>query len=286
MIGRAASALATKSSTRHVVAGGEAMHVAGLQRIELGKAGVKEAPGDLFGLGRPSQVPSWPSRRAGGSAASRNASTRWSEMRMWLDELQSVPGRHRIDFQHEEPPVTGLDDVDPGIIGADAIGRANREIDQLLAGDRRLGAGALLDIGDPARSVPDHGGDDAALAYEQPPVLMVRLRRLDELLEIIGPIHLLGRGEIGERADQAQALALRPEQRLLHELPSLGEQRCGDLLRRGAADAGEGARRRDPRALQEERRGRFIDATLDGAGIVPHRHAELAQARAARRDRA
>ena len=68
----------------HVVARGEAMHVAGLQRIELGKAGVKEAPGDLFGLGRPSQVPSWPSRRAGGSAASRNASTRWSEMRMWL----------------------------------------------------------------------------------------------------------------------------------------------------------------------------------------------------------
>ena len=52
--------------------------------------------------------------------------------------------------------VVRLDDVDPGIIGADASSRTHRKIDELLAGDRRLGAGALLDVGDPARAVPDH----------------------------------------------------------------------------------------------------------------------------------
>ena len=40
----------------------------------------------------------------------------------------------------------------------------------------------------------------------------------DELLQIIGAVHLLRRGKIVRRGDQAQAFTLRPEQRLLHEL--------------------------------------------------------------------
>ena len=51
----------------------------------------------------------------------------------------------------------------------------------------------------------------------------------------------------------------------------------GDGLGLFAADPGEGARRRDAGALNEERGGRLVDAALDGAGVVPHRHAELAQ---------
>ena len=65
----------------HAVAAAVAMHIAGLQRVEFGKAGVNEASGDRLGLERLGQAPSWPSRRAPGSAASRKASTTWSEMR-------------------------------------------------------------------------------------------------------------------------------------------------------------------------------------------------------------
>ena len=191
--------------------------------------------------------------------------------------LQPVPRRHGVHLEHEEASVLRLDDVDAGIVGADARGGAHRKIDQLLARDRGLGARALLDIGDPARAMSDHGGDDLALAHENPPVLVMRLRRRDELLEIIDPVHLLMRRQIGERGDEAQALALCPEQRLLHQSVPFAEHACRDRRSLEGIDASEGARRRQPLALEEEGGGGLVDAALDGAGVVPHGDAELAE---------
>ena len=235
------------------------------------------------------QAPSWPWRRAG-RPAPRRETPRPDGRRCGCRLTRCNPFHAGIEFTSstKKPPVTGLDDVDPGIIGADASRRTHREIDKLLAGDRRLGAGALLDIGDPARAVPDHGGDDAALAHEDPPVLMMRLRRRDELLEIIGAVHLLRRGEIGERARSGASLCLAPRTAASARACGLrASTRCSDLPPPAARPTPvAGARRRDARALQEEGGGRFVDAALDGAGIVPHRDAKLAQAHAARRDRA
>ena len=81
---------------RHAVAVAEAVHIAGLQRIEFGKAGVEEGAGDRLGLERPGQAPSWPSRRVPGSAASRKASTRWSEMA--TRETRCNPFQAGIEF--------------------------------------------------------------------------------------------------------------------------------------------------------------------------------------------
>ena len=191
--------------------------------------------------------------------------------------MKSVPGRHRIDFEHQEPAVGGLDDIDPGIVGADASGGSHREIGKLVARDRGLGARALLDIGDPARPVSDHGGDDATPAHQEAPILMVPLRGRYELLEIIDPVDLLGRGEIGKRGNEPQAFALRSEERLLHQFVAFGDEGSSDRLGLGAIGKGKRAGRRQAGALEKEGRRRFVDAAFDGACVVPHRHAELAQ---------
>ncbi len=124
----------------------------------------------------------------------------------------------------------------------------------------------------------NHCGDHAARADEEPPVLVMVLRGLDELLEVIRAAHLFGRGEVRDGFDQPQALALRAEQRLLHELAALREHARGDRHGIALMHRGEGARRGDAGLLQEERGGGLVDAALDGARIVPHRHAELTQA--------
>src|SRR5262249_50472513 len=59
---------------RHTMSVAMAMHVAGLQSIKLGKAGIAKASRDGVFL-RSGQAPFWPSRRVGARAASRKAST-------------------------------------------------------------------------------------------------------------------------------------------------------------------------------------------------------------------
>ena len=64
----------------------EAMHVAGLQRIELGEAGITKGSGNLFGCERPRHAPSWPRGALACSVrprqASRNGATIESAMRV------------------------------------------------------------------------------------------------------------------------------------------------------------------------------------------------------------
>ncbi len=74
--GAAARALASKSAMRHAMTIAKAMHIAGLQRVELGKAGVMKGSSDRLGLVRgPVTRPLGLCGRVAGSAASRKAST-------------------------------------------------------------------------------------------------------------------------------------------------------------------------------------------------------------------
>ena len=125
--------------------------------------------------------------------------------------------------------------------------------------------------------MPDHRGDDLAGGDENPPVAIGVVGRWNELLQIIDAVHLFRRGEVVWRRDQPQAFALRAEQRLLHEPVAFGELGLGDRASFVAIGAGPGPGRGDAGALQEEGGGGFVDAALDGARIVPHRDAELAQ---------
>ncbi len=69
----------------HIVVA-EAMHIARLQRIELGEAGVTKGSGNLFGCERPRHAPSWPrgtlACSVGPRQASRNGVTMESAMRV------------------------------------------------------------------------------------------------------------------------------------------------------------------------------------------------------------
>ena len=201
----------------------EAMHVARLQRIELGKAGIMKGSGNLLGCERPRHAPSWPRGAldcsVGPRQASRNGATIESAMRVRVTRCSPCHAGIEFTSSTRGAPVAVLDDVDAGIIGADARRGTESKIGKLLRGDRSLGAGALLDIGDPARSVPDHGRRRRGRRRRRSASPdACRLRRRDELLQIIDAVHLLRRGEIVRRGDQAQAFALRAEQRLLHEL--------------------------------------------------------------------
>src|SRR5689334_3288439 len=106
---------------------------------------------------------------------------------------------------------------------------------------------------------------------------MMLLGRRHEFLEVVDAVDLLRLSEICKRGDKPQALALRPKQRLLHELVPLTDKGCSKRLGLGAARFGEGARRRQSRSFEEKRRGGFVDAVLDGARIVPHHYTKLAQ---------
>ena len=96
-------------------------------------------------------------------------------------------------------------------------------------------------------------------------------------MQIIDAVHLFRRGEVVWRRDQPQAFALRAEQRLLHEPVAFGQLGLGDRASFVAIGPGPGPGRGNAGALQEEGGGGLVDAALDGARIVPHRDAELAQ---------
>ena len=96
----------------------------------------------------------------------------------------------------------------------------------------------------------------------------------DEALVIVHAGILLGRRWRLVGAEAREAAALRAEERLRHQLrrragaPALGLRRALARQRR---------RRRDAGAVQQEAGHGFVDAALDGAGIVDHGHAEPAE---------
>ncbi len=112
---------------------------------------------------------------------------------------------------------------------------------------------------------------------EDAPIAIDAVRPRDEFLQIVGPVHLIVGREIADSLDQAQAFALRAEQRLLHQGHALPARGLDDRLGLIAAGAAPGPGRRDACLLQDEGGGGFVDAALDGARIVPHPDPKLAQ---------
>ena len=87
-------------------------------------------------VSEPRHAPSWPR----GRLACRRTEASVEEGRddgigdaRARDPLQPLPGRHAVHLEHERRPVAVLDDVDAGIVGADASGGAKSKIGKLFA---------------------------------------------------------------------------------------------------------------------------------------------------------
>src|SRR6185437_2425515 len=158
------------------------------------------------------------------------------------DALESFPGRHRIDLEHDELALGVLDEIDAAICGADGAARRHGELAEPAGNGGGLACAAACDVGDPTGAAARHRGDgdladdeDAEIA---PPVVAP-----DIVLEVEHAVEALRWvGQLGGAVDAAQAAPLGAEQRLCDDVAA-----PGGAPRSGGIDffRHEGRRRRD-----------------------------------------
>ena len=193
--------------------------------------------------------------------------------------LQTGPGRHAVDLEHGRPPSAPYRISTPAKCGADRRRRRDREIlHRDRRHDRRDRPAALLHVGDPAGrsgapSRRPRGRCDTSRRKSRKPLA------LDARRSAAG----------NRRRRPRPAPAARPALRIRRSPrpcePNSGLSTSGPrahsrrtISRAVSRDSVvQVARRRNAGAGEQEAGHRLVDAALDRARVVPHRHAEFAQ---------
>ncbi len=87
------------------------------------------------------------------------------------DALETLPRRVGVDLEDHELAVGAADQIDARIVGADGCDGGERQALHLVVGIVGDRLGALVHVRDPGLAAPRHGGEQAAVRYEDAPVL-------------------------------------------------------------------------------------------------------------------
>src|SRR5262245_47073690 len=110
-------------------------------------------------------------------------------------------------------PVGAIEDIHAGKVSADRRGSAKRKLLELVAGDDGHGPSALLHVGDPARRLPRHGGDDAPLRHQEAEVAKaVGAFDADKALQVVDARHRIRLWDVILASDEFEPAPLRAEQ--------------------------------------------------------------------------
>ena len=255
------------------------MHIARFQRFEFSPARGQKCGLYLMLIKRLSHNASAGNASTGTAARCATTVFRKSSAIAHAMLISATPcsPRHagiRIHLQDLQLALRRADQVNACIIGIDGAHCGHRYSRHLGIGKMHTGFAALVDVGHPVCASARHRGYDAMPGREHAPVFKDAVLRSDIVLHVIHVVDGLRNRKLVLRRDHADAFALASEQRLHHQraIESFGILKC---MRQRFADAR--SRRRDAGLVQQERRLRFVDAPLDGARIVPHAYAALAQ---------